>query len=81
MLKSLLQAGAAVNRVDLVGRTPLHRHLGAPHRGKAIIDLLLSGGADVNAVDKRGRTVLDEATRRNPRDPIGDLLRRQGAVG
>ncbi|MEE8285092.1 MAG: ankyrin repeat domain-containing protein [Gammaproteobacteria bacterium] len=79
MIRVLLQAGAAVNVGDSVGRTPLHRHLGSRCRRKEIVSLLLTSGANVNANDKQGRTVLHEAARRNPRDPLAELLRKHGA--
>ena len=80
MIKLLLQAGAAVNNGDSLGRTPLHRHLRALSRRKEIVVLFLASGADVNATDNQGRTVLNEAAQRNPHDPLAELLRKHGAV-
>jgi ankyrin repeat protein len=79
MIRLLLRAGAAVNKRDSLGRTPMHRHLGSRCRRKEIVVLMLTSGADVNATDKQGRTVLHEAARRNPRDPLAELLRTHGA--
>jgi ankyrin repeat protein len=81
VIKLLLRAGAAVDQRDSLGRTPLHRHLGSRCRRKEIVVLLLTSGANVNAKDKQGRTVLDQAARRNPRDPLAELLRQHGARG
>jgi ankyrin repeat protein len=79
MIKLLLRAGAAVNKRDSLGRTPLHRHLGSRCRRKEIVVLLVSNGAKVNVADKKGRTVLQQAAQRNPRDPLAELLRQHGA--
>jgi ankyrin repeat protein len=79
VIKLLLQAGAAVNIGDSLGRTSLHRHLAARRRRKEIVVLLLNAGADASATDNEGRTVLDEATERNAHDPLAEVLREAGA--
>ncbi len=79
LLKTLLEAGADVNAVDDLGRTPIHHHLAARPRRKEILQFLLNNGANACATDHDGRTCLDEATDRNPRDPLAELLRAHGA--
>ena len=55
----LLDHGADVNRVDILGRTALHQ---AVREGAAEASaLLIARGADLGAKDRQGRTSLDLA--------------------
>lgn len=58
--KMLLEAGAAVNVVQMSGVTPLHS---AAHNGNIeLLIVLLEAGADVNAKTDDGKTPADKAS-------------------
>ena len=57
--KSLIEAGADVNRRTPYGTTPLGRAIGADL--KDIVELLIAKGADVNAKDNWNWTPLHSA--------------------
>ena len=74
ILVALLEAGAALEARNLLGRTPLHS-AAAFGDHPAVLAVLIEAGAAVNATDRRGRTPLDLA-----RDPeIIALLQAAGA--
>ena len=58
-LKSLIEAGADVNRADMLGRTALMGAIYNKHNDCTLT--LLRAGADVNIVDKRKNTALKYA--------------------
>ena len=68
-----------MDAADSAGRTPLHRHMASRCRRKVVVNEFLAKGADATATDNEGRTLLHEAARRNPRDPLAELLRKHGA--
>ena len=70
-LKSLIEAGADVNRTDMFGRTALMRII---TRSDDCTQTLLGAGADVNIVDKFKCSALKYATSMICRDGIKCLL-------
>lgn len=77
MLRTLLQAGADVNRSGGV-TTPLVEAAG---RGSvAAVDLLLQNGADVNGTDATGNTPLMAASKRGAGEIVALLLKRGADV-
>jgi|SRR5579863_10126268 len=73
--KSLLEAGADVNKKNQKGATPL---LVALSRGTiACVPALLDRGADVNARDAQGRTALMFLTTFAPDDPAAQTVLRE----
>jgi ankyrin repeat protein len=80
LARLLIQAGADVNAVDQVGRTPLHA---AAERGqRELAAELLAKGARVNSRDENGRTPLGmaEAAGLGDRELIVKLLRDKGGT-
>jgi ankyrin repeat protein len=80
LARLLIQAGADVNAVDQVGRTPLHA---AAERGqRELAAELLAKGARVNPRDEYGRTPLGlaEAAGLGDRELMVKLLREKGGT-
>jgi ankyrin repeat protein len=67
LIQRLIDKGAAVNRADNTGATPLIEAMRNPATQLPAVQLLLARGADLNASDKTGRTALMEAVLRAPR--------------
>ena len=66
-MKFLINAGANVNIVEMVGnRTPLHQ--AASHGDTEIVNLLLRKHANVEIKDKWGKTAKDLAWKDNHRE-------------
>jgi len=64
-VKALLQAGAAADPLDKLGRTPFLLGVDQGQGNQAaIVDLLAESGADLTKTDKRGRSALDYSRRR-----------------
>ncbi|KAI5788347.1 ankyrin repeat-containing domain protein [Geopyxis carbonaria] len=74
---ALLEAGAAVNATDLIGRTALHRAAGA--LGSAdTVRVLLAAGADLGVCDRLGQTALWRACECEGWE-VGEMLVEAGA--
>jgi ankyrin repeat protein len=86
-VKSLLEAGADISAVDLVGDTVLHQYL-KWNEDLGYLQLLLDHGADVNARGMHGNTALHSLFSRgnnkngpNSRDEAIKFLLKNGADG
>ncbi|KAL3735687.1 hypothetical protein ACJRO7_024766 [Eucalyptus globulus] len=75
-LKSLVRAGADLNKTDYDGRSPLH--LAAARGHEDIVFFLVQEGVDVNTKDDFGNTALLEAIK-NGNDRIASLLVKESA--
>ncbi|XP_030505721.2 potassium channel SKOR [Cannabis sativa] len=75
-LKSLIRAGADLNKTDYDGRSPLH--LAASRGYEDITRFLIQQGVNVNAIDNFGNTPLLEALK-NGHDRVSSLLVQEGA--
>lgn len=73
LVEMLLDAGAVVDCVDSMKRTPFHSAIEISH-SSAIVRLLVQRGADINAVDKIGGTPLSRSIRYGKMDTIRLLL-------
>lgn len=71
--RALIEAGAGVNAVSQLGRTPLIVASSA-HGTAGVVELLLAKGADVNAADAVGVTPLIAATATDNADAARLLL-------
>lgn len=60
ILKLLVKAGANVNALDAMGRTPLHwiGGIGDPALRTLVLDILMSHGANINIQDNNGQTMV-----------------------
>lgn len=60
MMKLLIKAGAKVNALDSMGRTPLHwlGGVGDPAIRTYFLDVLMNNGADINIQDYNGQTMV-----------------------
>jgi ankyrin repeat protein len=76
IVKSLMEAGADINRADAAGEIMLH-HAAMRNDGPMVKDLL-DKGAQINARSADGRTALMYALEKN-RIPIAELLIKKGA--
>ncbi|MFC1652085.1 ankyrin repeat domain-containing protein [Planctomycetota bacterium] len=76
--KTLLDAGVALNPVDLEGNSPLHYAARSQETGEGIVELLISRGANVNTRNAKGQTPLDWA-KQAKRNNIVELLKKHGA--
>ena len=72
VVKTLIQRGADVNKVDILGRTCLHA--AAQNNQCEVIQVLLDNKADVTATDWYGKTALD-LTENKGYKKAADLLR------
>jgi ankyrin repeat protein len=59
IVETLISSGAAVNKSDILGNTPLI--LAARDKNEPLVQVLLSQGADINAINYRGYTALHYA--------------------
>lgn len=75
-VKALIEQGADVNAVDMIGRTPFHS--AAFYSRPEIATLLLASSAKVNAPDMYGLTPLHAAVLSGSK-PVADLLLAKGA--
>ncbi len=76
IVKSLMEAGADINRADTGGETLLHH--AASRNDAAMVKNLLASGAQINAKSADGRTALMYALDKN-RIPIAETLITKGA--
>ena len=77
-VRTLLDAGAAVNARDEGGWTPLHLATGLS-RSPAVVQTLLDAGARLDARDERGRTPLHWAAVSNDTPAVVQALLDAGA--
>jgi ankyrin repeat protein len=61
MIKTLLEAGADVNKRDVRGMTALMLAVGSENQDTAVVNLLLGAKADLNIKSEMGETALDWA--------------------
>ena len=76
IVKELLDAGAAVNKRDLGGMTPLHFAIKKIDMAK----LLLADGADPNKPDLVGRTPIHDAARFGEKEVVKFLIEKGAEV-
>jgi len=80
LIRTLLDAGANVNAVDVRGMSPLMLAVASDRQNPDVIRMLLGRKADVNVRSKAGETALDWARKIGNPSVIG-LLEHAGAVG
>jgi ankyrin repeat protein len=73
LARVLLDAGAAVDPVDVFGNTPLWRSVMDPSPGTAVKELLIERGADPKRTNRHGISPLDLARETGDND-LGRLL-------
>nr|XP_043633868.1 potassium channel SKOR-like [Erigeron canadensis] len=76
-LKSLIRAGADLNKTDYDGRSPLH--LAASKGHEDIVFFLIQNGVKLNISDNFGNTPLLEAIK-NGHDTIASLIGKHGGL-
>ena len=79
LVKTLLDAGVAVNVPDVRGMTPLMLAVATDRQNIDVIRLLIARGADVNAKSGAGETALDWAVKTGAKPAI-DAIRAAGGV-
>eukprot|EP00755_Sulcionema_specki_P036721 Sspe_Gene.107515::Locus_85681_Transcript_1_2_Confidence_0.857_Length_401::g.107515::m.107515 len=77
VLGVLLAAGAPLEVVDFLQRTPLH--FAASHNTAEVVEYLIERGAHIGAFDGNGYSPLILAAADNPRPEVLDVLLAAGA--